>query len=199
MLKFYIITLLLAVINLSNAQLIDYDKIDTAKVYKSIEEALLAPKAVYRLDLTKKKLTTFPSEILQLTNLNELILDKNKLDSIPPTISKLVNLQRISAYRNHLSNISFIIGLPNLVKIDFTTNYIEAIPEGIANLNQLRIINLQLNIVSIFPDELREMQSLEKINLLDNDLNHEQQKRVRTLFSGLKVEMSEPCNCNFED
>ena len=198
MLKYFTLLIVFFVANTSFAQLIDYDKIDTARVYRSMEEANTNPLQVYRLDLSKKKLKVFPKEILTFTNLNELILDKNKLDSIPISISKLLYLQRLSAYKNNLVNIDFITVLPNLTYLDLTANYIEAIPQEISHLQKLRTLILQLNTITEFPNSMSELDLVE-FNLLDNELNHEQQAHVRSLFPNLRVEMSAPCHCNTND
>jgi len=199
MLRLLLIIFCIASYSSANAQLIEFDKLDTATMFSSIKEALENPQKVYRLDLSKKKLTKFPTEILQFSNLNELILDKNKIDSIPSSIASLSNLQRLSIYRNKLVNIDFITVLPNLVEIDLTANYIEAIPSDIANLFKLKVLILQLNTITEFPISMREIKILEKFNLLDNDLNREQQHRIRAMFPDIKVEMSAPCNCNYDE
>lgn len=185
--------------NSSFSQLIDYELLDTAQVFESLEEALENPLKVYRLDLTKNKLKSFPEEILQFVNLNELILDKNRIDSIPPTISKLKNLQHISFFRNGISDITFITSLPNLVRIDFTSNYISTIPEEIWKLKKIKIIILQLNLITKIPDSFGDIEGLEELNLLDLDLNIEQQDRLINLFPTITIKLSEPCYCNYDD
>jgi hypothetical protein len=61
-----------------DAQLIEYEQLDTCKVYHSLEEAMLNPSIVYRLDLSKQKLKEFPKEIFlflefeRLKNLTEI-------------------------------------------------------------------------------------------------------------------------------
>ena len=59
----------------ANAQLLDETALDTVKVYKSIEEAMVNPDEVYILKLKGDKLTEFPKEILKFKNLNS---NKNK-------------------------------------------------------------------------------------------------------------------------
>ena len=88
--------------SLTFGQVIDYEKLDTARVYTSLEEALVNPSLVYRLDLSKKKLKKIPQEVFILINLNELKLEKNKITDIPSQITGLRHLQRISLSRNRI-------------------------------------------------------------------------------------------------
>ncbi len=198
MTKFLFVSILWLTAFVSKAQLIDYNQLDTAKVFRSLDEAMKKPLMVYRLDLTRNKLQEFPEEIFELINLNELILDKNKLDSIPPAIAKLSFLQKISLYRNNLTNFNSLTGCSNLVYLDLTANYLEAIPDDIDRLENLQTLILQLNSILDFPESLKFLTNLKEFNLVDNDLNSDQQQYIRSLFDSLKVEMSEPCNCNQE-
>jgi hypothetical protein len=52
--------------------------LDTCRTFTSIEVARKQPKEVYILDLTKTKLTQFPEEILEMTNLHVLKLGKKQ-------------------------------------------------------------------------------------------------------------------------
>lgn len=182
-----------------NSQIITYNQLDTMKMHKSIESALKQPSEVYRLDLSKEKLKEFPNEILQFTNLNELILDKNKLKSIPREINEFEYLQRLSIFSNKLTDISFITGLPNLVTLDLSENYIVAIPDSIYNLSRLEELILQMNIISYFPETLEELDSLKVLNLLDNDMNYIEQDFLIDLLPNIDIKFSTPCNCDFSE
>ena len=53
-------------------------------MFHGLEEALQVPAdSVYRLDLSKNKLTDVPKEILKFKNLQELDLSKNKITALP--------------------------------------------------------------------------------------------------------------------
>jgi hypothetical protein len=52
----------------SSGQLLSLEALDTTKVFRSIESALINPNEVYRLDLSKQKLEEFPKEVFEFKN-----------------------------------------------------------------------------------------------------------------------------------
>ncbi len=56
----------------------------------------------FKLDLSGLSLTELPTEIYQLTNLNELHLAKNQLTELPAEIGQLSQIEKLSLYRNFL-------------------------------------------------------------------------------------------------
>jgi hypothetical protein len=74
-----------------------------------------------------EKIRTFPPEIFQMTNLEELSLAFNAIDSIPPGIEKLKNLKTL----------------------DLQFNKIKKLPSGLYKLKQLREINLTYNLLDM--------------------------------------------------
>lgn len=185
---------------LSHAQLIDYAKLDTARVYSSLEEALVNPSLVFRLDLSKKKLKEFPQEVFMLINLNELRLDKNKITEIPSQITGLRHLQRLSISRNRIENfIPEVCRLTNLVILDLSDNYLGEIPDGIRRLQSLKELILWSNMIHYFPTELGQLEFLERLDLLHNEMNVHEQDRLKNLLPNTYIHFSEPCNCFFDD
>ena len=71
-------------------------KVDKSKVYTSLLEALKEPEKVYRLNLSHQNLSTIPTEIRQLEQLEMLWLSDNKLKAIPDEIGNLSNLQALA-------------------------------------------------------------------------------------------------------
>ena len=186
---------------ISQAQLIEFKKLDTARVYTSIKEAVKNPAYVYRLDLTRERLKEFPSEIYQFVNLNELILDKNKLDTLPDSLNTLRNLQILSVEKNKLDTINpAICKLPNLKVLKLGDNYIGGIPDEIGDLRQLRFLSLWSNVIAYYPISLAKLENLERLDLLANQMTESEQRRVLSLVgASVRVDMSEPCDCTFED
>src|SRR4051812_37346887 len=65
---------------------------DSSYIYRSLKDASANPEKVFRLNLSKSKLDTFPPEIFAFKNLTELDLSKNKMEEIPPQIGTLIHL-----------------------------------------------------------------------------------------------------------
>ncbi|MFZ6050859.1 leucine-rich repeat domain-containing protein [Halocola ammonii] len=186
---------------IGKAQLIEFKKLDTARVYTSLQEAMKNPAYVYRLDLTRERLREVPSEIYLFTNLNELILDRNKLKVLPDSLNTLRNLQILSAERNKLDTINpAICNLPNLRVLKLGDNYIGGIPDEISNLRQLRVLSLWSNVIAYYPISLAKLKNLERLDLLANQMTESEQRRVLSLVGpSVRVDMSQPCDCTFED
>ena len=181
-------------------QVIDYEKLDTARVYTSLEEALVNPSLVYRLDLSKKKLKKIPQEVFMLINLNELKLETNKITDIPSQITGLRHLQRISLSRNRIETfIPELCRLSNLVILDLSDNYIGEIPDGIRRLQALKELILWSNMIHYYPTEMGQLEKLERLDLLHNEMNIHEQDRLKNLLPNTYIHFSEPCNCFFDD
>ena len=85
-------------------------------IYKNLENALNNKDHVYHLDLSRKKLTTFPLEILKLRHLEKINLSKNRLTDLPPQISNLKNVEVINLSKNNFT--SFPLALTTLKSIE---------------------------------------------------------------------------------
>jgi Leucine-rich repeat (LRR) protein len=199
--KLLVLILFLLSFGIGHSQLIEFKKLDTARVYTSLREAVKNPSYVYRLDLTRERLREVPSEIYQFVNLNELILDRNKIKILPDSLQTLRNLQILSAEHNKLDTINpAICNLPNLRILRLGDNYIEGIPDEIGQLRKLRTLSLWSNIIAYYPISLAKLEKLEWLDLLNNQMTESEQRRVLSLVGyDVKVEMSEPCDCTFED
>jgi len=180
----------------SVAQLLDTASLLAQPVYDNLQEALQNPDKVYRLDLRRNKLKTFPFEILKLKNLQELDLSKNNLKELPEEIGKLTNLQVLNVAGNKLQYLPDSIGeLKNLKKFVGSRNNLIAIPKRIGDLQNLEILDLWENELSTFPDELSKLKKLRWMDLRVILLNDEYQARIRTLLPDTKIFFSPSCKC----
>ncbi len=84
-------------------------------IYTSLEIALENKEYVYRLDLSKNKLTDFPDSIFAFKNLKYLNLSKNKISLIPLNINELKNLEELNFAKNKITHLPHQMGgLSNL-------------------------------------------------------------------------------------
>ena len=184
-----------------NAQLLTPYELDTATLFKSIEDAMERhPDSVHRLKL-RKKFSEFPEEILKFRNLNELILIKNNLVEVPDEIMDLQNLQILKVIQNKIDHIPVgICSLPNLRELNLSQNEIVAIPIEIGNLKKVEVVDISYNNIEVYPDELGNLKSLRKLQLVGMLMSYEEQSRIKKLIKkipGARVFMSPPCNCSF--
>ena len=73
--------------------------------FKDIDHALANPDSVFQLQLKRKGLNAFPSELSQFPNLQKLDLSKNKIGAFPDSLNYLINLTFLDLSRNNIANI----------------------------------------------------------------------------------------------
>jgi len=119
-------------------------------VFTTLDEAMAAPEAVYRLDLSGQKLKEFPLEILFFRNLQELNLSNNKIEVLPPEINTLQNLQVLNLYRNRIVLLPDQIGdLANLRELYLNRNRMMYFPIGIVGLQRLEYLDVSQNLLNL--------------------------------------------------
>jgi Leucine-rich repeat (LRR) protein len=88
-----------------------------------LKDALQTPLKVYKLNLSFNRLGTFPKEIGELKNLQELHSSSNQFSTLPKEIGELKNLRKLYLNENRLSTLPKEIGeLKNLQSLDLKKN-----------------------------------------------------------------------------
>ena len=97
------------------------------------------------LRLSNNEITSLPSEIGQLVNIEELYVDHNKLTgSLPGEIRKMENLLILDASHNNMTGVPAEIGqLKKLRRLDLSSNSLTALPNEIYDLRD-NLKNLDL-------------------------------------------------------
>lgn len=166
-------------------------------MFKGLDEAIAVhPDSVYRLDLSKSKLSQVPDEVLQFKNLQELNLSKNKLTSLPDKF-KFDDLRSLDVSRN-----KFIIfpeqicqnkALRNLF---MGKNEIKFIPECIGDLQSLIVFDIWFNPLEDIPESLTKLRNLRSLDLSGISFNKKQQEKWSKMLPWVKIEFEAACNCN---
>ena len=180
-----------------NAQLLDSAALSLEPVYDNLQEALKEPEKVIRLHLIKQKLDSFPKEIFQFRNLQELDLSKNRIKVLPDTIGKLLTLQVLNLSRNDLEVLPASIGLlSNLRKLVVNQNSLTALPPAIGDLGSLRVLDLWSNDISFWPDQLSNLKKLRYMDLRVILIGGDQQKKIQEMLPDTKIDFSPDCHCS---
>jgi internalin A len=160
-----------------------------------IDAALKNAKTTTKLVLKNRKLTSIPSEISQLTNLeeldlsgNELIecssglqslknlktlnLSGNKLKSIPSEICELKNLETLNLSNNEIKGGSLGC-LTNLKWLYLNNNKLSDFPEGLFQLKSLKTLMIQGNQLTIIPDKINDLKNLQIFSIYANKIPSE--------------------------
>ena len=170
---------------------------DNEVVFNSIEDALLRPTEVKSLDLYDTNLKELPTDILKLTNREEIDLGSNpdinliqafellkkiktlktiwitdcKLKTIPNNISELKGLEEIWLDDNELSKFPEPIKkLENLRYLSLFSNEIKSVSFDNNDLPKLTHINLCYNRFKTFPVELSKLKNLRRIIIWYNSI-----------------------------
>lgn len=101
------------------------------------------------IDASNRSLTTIPSEILQLEELEEAHLENNQIEAIPPGIQRLRNVRILYLNRNKLSELCPELGkLGSLEGLDLSHNPLlsSSLPvlSGLRRLRELRLYHTGL-------------------------------------------------------
>jgi len=192
--KVFILLLLIYPGLLTNAQVLN----DTNYIYRSMASAMQNPDKVFKLNLSKKQLKEFPTEIFQFKNLRDLNLSHNKITSLPKEIGTLENLERLNLSSNKLDSLPQEIGnLSNLVYLGLNRNEIGDLPATIGNLENLEVLELWDNEINNIPDEIGNLKKLKVLELRGILFSNDEGARIDSLLPNTKVMMSPTCNCKF--
>ncbi len=182
----------------ANAQsgLLDSLTLDTVRAYTDLQEALKHPESVIKLELRRKRLKTFPMDILKFPNLQYLDLTKNDIRELPPEVGQLKYLQYFSISKNGLEELPPEIGdLENLFYLNANQNELTAIPPTIGKLSKLKNLDLWSNNIERFPEELKYLKSLLVLDLRVILIPDAQQSTIQNLLPTTKVYFSPYCKC----
>ncbi len=174
----------------------DPEELSHAKTFYSIESAMQQPDSIFRLDLSRKKLKSFPAELFLFKNLQWLNLCRNQIALIPDSISIFKSLQELDLSKNNLSQIPSAIGaLKHLTVLKLNRNKITSLPEETGNLINLEVLELWDNELDTVPDEVRNLKSLKKLELRGILFSDAQQQRIVSLLPNTKILFSPSCAC----
>src|SRR5687767_9263893 len=139
------------------------------KILKLIEQA--AKEGRTELDLSGKRLTSVPLDIMKLTNLTLLDLSENQLTSLPPEIAKLTNLIYLDVSENRLTSLPpSIAKLTKLIHLDLGENPLKSLPPQIAKLTNLNSLDLLQIGIETLPAEITKLTKLTRLILSTNRL-----------------------------
>lgn len=155
---------------------------------------------VWAFDGSKLKWKEVPNELQELKDLRYLLMSRNKLATLPSWLSSLADLRVVIADHNRLTSFpEVLLDMPQLVQVSLGENFIDGIPLDIDRMNQLRFLGLWGNVLARFPASLGDLNHLEVLDLLHNDMTEEEQETLKALLPNVRVVMSPPCMCEFED
>ena len=142
------------------------------KKITTIPSVIKELKDLQELSLRSNGLTNTPIEIRNLTSLTYLDLSFNELTSIPNEIGELLDLETLNLKRNELINIpkEVIENLTDLTILLLDNNQIASLPPEIKNLVKLQQLYLDNNQLEAIPSEIFELINLEELYISNNNI-----------------------------
>ena len=116
---------------------------------ESEHETQMIPALTSR-DRSGQNLTTMPTDILAMNNLQQLDLSNNMLTgALPAEIRHLQNLQILDISNNKMTGLPAELGqLSKLRVLDASNNQLTGIPHELGNLQNLEVLDLSGNDIS---------------------------------------------------
>ena len=167
------------------------------KMFKGLKQTLAVPAdSVYRLDLSKSKLTEIPKEIYQFKNLRELNLSKNKLTDLP-TDFIFSDLRILDISRNKLTVFPLAVCQNTSIRNLFMgKNQINKIPDCIGNMENLIVLDIWFNPIEDLPISMTKLRNLRSLDLSGISFNKTQQQQWTEMLHWVKIKFEAACDCN---
>eukprot|EP00833_Pecoramyces_ruminatium_P011391 jgi/Orpsp1_1/1185423/evm.model.c7180000093683.1 len=130
---------------------------------KEIPNDIYKLKYLKELNMYNNDITTIPSSVGDVSELEIINLSYNNIKEIPKEISNLKNLSELYLNLNEITSIPISIGeLSKLKILDLNSNKIDTIPSEIGKLSELENLDLRYNKIQKIPDELFKLTKLKE-------------------------------------
>jgi Leucine-rich repeat (LRR) protein len=155
-----------------------------------------SPDSIFAIDLKKLNLTELPEELFRFTKIKYLDISKNKFANVSG-LENFPKLRHLNIEKNKLEYFPIsICQLTNIETLILNRNeQISNIPSCIEYCQQLKFVDLWGTAVTGLPEEMTRINTLEKIDFSDVQINKQGQERLKAMFPNVKLELSPPCNC----
>uniref|UniRef100_A0A7N5P274 Leucine-rich repeat-containing protein 40 n=1 Tax=Ailuropoda melanoleuca TaxID=9646 RepID=A0A7N5P274_AILME len=128
--------------------------------------------SLVRLNLSSNQLKSLPAEISGMKRLKHLDCNSNLLEAVPPELANMESLELLYLRRNKLRFLPEFPSCRLLKELYVGENQIEILgPEHLKHLNSILVLDLRDNKLKSVPDEITLLQSLERLDLSNNDIS----------------------------
>ncbi|XP_040843201.1 leucine-rich repeat-containing protein 40 isoform X2 [Ochotona curzoniae] len=128
--------------------------------------------SLVRMNLSSNQLKSLPAEISKMKKLKLLDCNSNLLESIPPELAGMESLELLYLRRNKLRFLPEFPSCKLLKELHIGENQIEVLKaEHLKHLNSILVLELRDNKLKSVPDEISLLQSLERLDLSNNDIS----------------------------
>ncbi|MFA6394131.1 MAG: leucine-rich repeat domain-containing protein [Patescibacteria group bacterium] len=142
------------------------------------------------IDLSGKGLTEFPKDILSRPGVKKLILSNNRIKSLPSEIGELTDIEELYLDGNELTGAlpGEIRKMSELKILDAHNNGLTGIPAEIGQLKNLQVINFSGNKIDTMPDEIGNIKgNLEVLNISGNGYSSDAIRKIEDMLPDTQV------------
>ncbi|GAB1288273.1 Leucine-rich repeat-containing protein 40 [Apodemus speciosus] len=128
--------------------------------------------SLLRLSLSSNQLKNLPAEISRMKRLKHLDCDANLLETVPPDVGSMESLELLYLRRNKLRVLPEFPSCRQLKELHLAENQIEKLgAEHLQHLQAILVLDLKGNKLRSVPEEMALLQSLERLDLSNNDIS----------------------------
>ncbi|XP_028746225.1 leucine-rich repeat-containing protein 40 isoform X2 [Peromyscus leucopus] len=128
--------------------------------------------SLLRLNLSSNQLKSLPAEISRMKRLKHLDCDSNLLETVPPDVGSMESLELLYLRRNKLRVLPEFPSSRQLKELYLGENQIEMLgAEHLQHLQAILVLDLRGNKLRSVPEEMALLQSLERLDLSNNDIS----------------------------
>lgn len=142
------------------------------------------------VDLSRKNLTVFPPDVLQQSQITWLNLSSNRLKTLPSEIGNLSNLEELYLDHNQLEGAlpAEIRKMSKLRVLNVQNNRMTGIPAEIGQLKNLSELNYSYNNLDTFPNEIGNLKdNLKKLDISYNRYSEDSYKALMLLLPNTDI------------
>jgi len=153
----------------------------------SFPDSALSNRNIVLLDLSHNQITTLPSQIGQLTRLEDFNISYNMLTgSLPGEIRKM-SLKNLNASYNRLTGVPAEIGQQqNLRNINFSYNQLTGLPNELSNIPVVDVLDLSYNSIDSITD-LSKYKNVKTLKLTGNKLTASQISQLQAALPSTQI------------
>ncbi|XP_023389666.1 leucine-rich repeat-containing protein 40 isoform X1 [Pteropus vampyrus] len=156
-------------------QLFNLEDLDLSNNRLTTIPASFSLSSLVRLNLSSNQLKSLPAEISgmkNVTGLKHLDCNSNLLETIPPELAGMESLELLYLRRNKLRFLPEFPSCKLLKELHVGENQIEMLgAEHLKHLTSILVLDLRDNKLKSVPEEITLLQSLERLDLSNNDIS----------------------------
>jgi adenylate cyclase len=130
-------------------------------------------KSLAYLDISFNKVSSFPDELGNLTNLVGLFAISNRLSgSLPDSFAKLEKLQELDLRQNQITDLDILSQLPQLEVVSIDYNAVSVINYGFRNLRKFRMSKNHITQFNLVAPAIPALNDMTKCMLTDLNISN---------------------------